>query len=33
MHRVIGKDNSLTGYAAGLDIKEKLLALEKHNII
>lgn len=27
-HRVIGSDGSLTGYAAGLDIKEKLLTLE-----
>lgn len=28
-HRVIGKDGSLVGYAAGLNIKEKLLKLEK----
>ena len=28
-HRVIGADGSLTGYASGLDIKEKLLELEK----
>jgi len=28
-HRVIGTDGSLTGYAGGLDIKERLLALEK----
>ena len=28
-HRVIGKDGSLTGYAGGLDAKEKLLALEQ----
>ena len=28
-HRVIGADGSLTGYAAGVDKKEKLLALEK----
>ena len=28
-HRVIGSDGSLTGYAAGLDIKEKLLQHEK----
>ncbi len=28
-HRVIGSDGSLTGYAAGLDIKEKLLRIEK----
>jgi methylated-DNA-[protein]-cysteine S-methyltransferase len=27
-HRVIGSDGSLTGFAGGLDIKEKLLALE-----
>jgi len=27
-HRVIGADGKLTGYAAGLDIKEKLLLLE-----
>lgn len=27
-HRVVGTDGSLTGYAAGLDIKRKLLALE-----
>lgn len=27
-HRVIGADGSLTGYAGGLDIKEKLLHLE-----
>ena len=28
-HRVIGADGSLVGYAAGLDVKKKLLALEK----
>ena len=28
-HRVIGYDGKLTGYAGGLDIKERLLALEK----
>jgi len=28
-HRVIGKNKKLTGYAGGLDIKEKLLILEK----
>jgi len=28
-HRVIGADGSLTGYAGGLDIKERLLAFEK----
>jgi len=27
-HRVIGRDGSLTGYAGGLDMKEKLLKLE-----
>lgn len=27
-HRVIGSDGSLTGYALGLDIKRRLLALE-----
>lgn len=27
-HRVIGSNNSLTGYAGGLDIKRKLLELE-----
>lgn len=27
-HRVIGKNGSLTGYAGGLDVKEKLLQLE-----
>ena len=28
-HRVIGADGSLTGYAGGVAVKEKLLALEK----
>ena len=28
-HRVIGSDGSLTGFAGGLDLKEKLLLLEK----
>lgn len=28
-HRVIGKDGSLTGFAAGLDMKQYLLALEQ----
>lgn len=28
-HRVIGKDGSLTGFGGGLDIKKKLLELEK----
>ena len=27
-HRVIGSDGSLTGYALGIDMKQKLLALE-----
>ena len=30
-HRVVGKNGSLTGYAGGLDIKEKLLTLERTN--
>lgn len=29
-HRVIGADGSLTGYASGLDMKRRLLQLEKH---
>lgn len=28
-HRVVGQNGSLTGYAGGLDIKQKLLELEK----
>ena len=28
-HRVIGSDGSLTGYAGGLELKEKLILLEK----
>jgi len=28
-HRIIGSDGSLTGYAGGLDRKQKLLALER----
>lgn len=28
-HRVIGSDNSLTGYAGGIDAKKFLLNLEK----
>lgn len=31
-HRVIGSNNTLTGYAGGLDIKRYLLDLEKRNI-
>jgi methylated-DNA-[protein]-cysteine S-methyltransferase len=30
-HRVIGSDSSLVGYGGGLDIKERLLALEKEH--
>lgn len=29
-HRIIGADGSLTGYAGGLEAKEKLLVLEKN---
>ena len=28
-HRVVGTNGSLTGYAAGIAVKEKLLRLEK----
>ena len=28
-HRVIGSNGNLTGYAGGIDVKEKLLMLEK----
>jgi methylated-DNA-[protein]-cysteine S-methyltransferase len=28
-HRVIGADGSLTGYRGGLEVKKKLLDLEK----
>ncbi len=31
-HRVIGSNNTLVGYAAGKDIKEKLLELEKKTL-
>ncbi|MBR2836514.1 MAG: methylated-DNA--[Coriobacteriales bacterium] len=31
-HRVVGTNGSLTGYAGGIDKKEKLLALEKTNM-
>ena len=31
-HRVIGKDGSLTGFAAGLDVKHHLLYLEQHTM-
>ncbi|WP_032122482.1 methylated-DNA--[protein]-cysteine S-methyltransferase [Clostridium amazonitimonense] len=30
-HRVIGTDGKLVGYAAGLEVKEKLLEMEKTN--
>ena len=30
-HRVVGKNGKLTGYAGGLDIKEKLLKIERMN--
>lgn len=32
-HRVIGSNNSLTGYAGGIEKKEKLLKFEKKNEI
>ena len=32
-HRVVGSDGSLTGYAGGLDVKQKLLALEGADMI
>jgi methylated-DNA-[protein]-cysteine S-methyltransferase len=31
-HRVIGKDGSLTGYAGGLALKERLLAFERSRV-
>ncbi len=31
-HRVIGSSGKLVGYAGGMDVKEKLLALEKRTI-
>jgi methylated-DNA-[protein]-cysteine S-methyltransferase len=31
-HRVIGSNGKLTGYGGGLPIKEKLLALERHQV-
>ena len=31
-HRVIGKNGKLVGYAGGLDVKEKLLGLEKQYV-
>jgi methylated-DNA-[protein]-cysteine S-methyltransferase len=30
-HRVVGKNNALVGYIGGLDLKKKLLAMEKTN--
>ena len=30
-HRVVGKDGSLTGFACGLEVKRRLLALEAAN--
>ena len=30
-HRIVGSNHSLTGYAGGLDLKQKLLDLEKTN--
>lgn len=32
-HRVVGSDGSLTGYAGGLPAKEKLLALERDDVL
>ena len=32
-HRVIGKSQALTGYAGGLELKQKLLALEQNAIL
>ena len=31
-HRVVGKNGSLTGYAGGIGIKEKLLEIEKKSL-
>ena len=31
-YRVIGKTGDITGYAGGIEIKEKLIELEKNNI-
>ncbi|MBU5440319.1 methylated-DNA--[protein]-cysteine S-methyltransferase [Tissierella sp. MSJ-40] len=31
-HRVIGADGKLVGYAAGLEVKEKLLKVEKNHV-
>ena len=32
-HRVIGSNKKLVGYAGGIDVKEKLLEIEKKNCI
>jgi methylated-DNA-[protein]-cysteine S-methyltransferase len=32
-HRVIGADGSLTGYGGGLDVKQRLLALESRALL
>lgn len=32
-HRIIGSDGSLTGYAPGLDLKRRLLDLEKNHVL
>ncbi len=32
-HRVVGSNGKLTGYAAGLDIKKRLLDLEKKHLL
>jgi len=32
-HRIIGSDGSLTGYAGGLEVKKKLLALEGAEVL
>lgn len=31
-HRVVGKDGTLTGYRGGLEMKKRLLQLEKENV-
>ena len=31
-HRVVGQDNSLTGYGGGIETKKQLLACEHHNL-
>ena len=32
-HRIIGADGSLTGYGGGIEIKRKLLVLEKNLLL